>query len=155
MKNRLTVLFVVLIFAAFVVPSAFAQDVTPPADGGFDFVYISQLLQALILATLPVLVGSGVRWLVERGNLEKAKLTSEQQFALEVFVRTAVFAAEQMKLAGRINNKLDYATAQVQMWSDRHGFKFDISEIRAHIEAAVLTKLQGFEIIPPADTEAG
>lgn len=144
MKRFIQLLFIVVVLALPLVSVA-AQEPNPPADaGGVDLVYIGQLLQALILATVPVLAGAGVRWLVQRGNVEIAKASTEWQFALEVFAKTAVYAAEQMKLAGMIDDKLDYAVDQMQAWCDRNGLKLSIEEIRAQIEAAVLTEFNDF-----------
>lgn len=116
-----------------------------------DFQFIGQLLQALILAIVPVLAGAGVRWLVAKGNVEKAKLTVEQQYMLETFVKTAIYAAEQMKFAGYIDNKLDWAESQVQTWCDRNKILISVPEIRVAIESAVFTEFN--EFATPADNE--
>lgn len=151
MKKHLVVLIVVLFVAAFVVPSVFAQGVTPPVESGFDFAYISELLQALILATVPVLAGMAMRWLVTQGSLAKEKLSAEQTYALEIFIRTAVYAAEQMKVSSFISDKLDYATENVQLWLDARGIAMDASEIRARIEAAVMTEFNSGGLLPEDD----
>lgn len=154
MKKIFPILMIVIVLAAFAVTPVFAQDVTPPADGvGFDIDYISQLLQALILATIPVLAGAATKWVLEKARVEKAKLSQEQQWALELFVKTVVYAAEQMKIGGFVSDKLDYATWQVQSWLDRHGIKMDVSEIRAHIESAVLTEFNFGNALPDSDPE--
>lgn len=116
-----------------------------------DFQFIGQLLQALILAIVPVLAAAAAKWFVEKARVERARLTNEQQFALDVFIKTAVYAAEQMQLAGFIGDKLTYATVQVQDWLTAQKIYIDVSEIRARIEAAVFTEFNGFAV--PADDE--
>lgn len=143
MKRFFPTLIFVLILAALTVVPAFALDGTPPADKGIDLVYVGQLLQALILATVPVLAGAGVRWLVASAAVEKAKLTQEQQYALDLFVKTVVYAAEQMHAKQYISSKLDWATARVQDWLNKNKIFMSASEIRANIEAAVFTEFNG------------
>ena len=116
-----------------------------------DFQFIGQLLQALILAVLPVLAAAASKWLVEKARVERARLTNEQQWALEAFVKTVIYAAEQMQLSGVIDSKLDYAEGQVQAWLIKNKIYLDVSEIRAHIEAAVFTEFTGFAL--PSDNE--
>jgi len=140
MKKIFTIISLVLVIAAFVVPSAFAQGATPPESSGFDVGYITELLQALILATVPVLAGMAAKWLATQGKIAKEQLTADQIYALEIFIRTAVYAAEQMKASQFIDSKLKYATENVQMWLDAKGIAMDAHEIRARIEAAVLTE---------------
>ena len=157
MKKIFTVLWFVLIVAAFVVSPAFALDVTPPESTGFDIGYISELLQALILATVPVLAGMGARWLSEKVKLERAKLSSEQNAALDIFIKTVVFAAEQMNLKGHISGKFDYAENEVQNWLNTRGIRIDAAEIRARIQAAVWENFDQFKYGPfvfPEDPEA-
>ena len=149
MKRFASVLILVLVIAAFAVAPVFALDSNPPAQGGIDLNYVGQLLQALILAVVPVLLGSATKWAMEKAKLEKARLTNEQQWALDVFIKTVVYAAEQMQLSGIINGKLEYAEGQVQAWLNRNKIYLDVSEIRARIEAAVFSEFNnGFELDP-------
>jgi hypothetical protein len=146
MKRFIQILLVVVILVLPVVTVA-AQGANPPADaGGVDLVYVGQLLQALILAVVPVLAAAVAKWFVEKARVERARLTNEQQFALDVFIKTAVYAAEQMQLAGFIGDKLTYATVQVQDWLTSQKIYIDVSEIRARIEAAVFTEFNGFAV---------
>jgi hypothetical protein len=140
MKKIFTILFIVIALAALFVSPVFAQGATPPAEGGFDVAYITELLQALILATVPVLAGMAAKWLATQGKIAKEQLTANQMYALEIFIRTAVYAAEQMKASDYIGDKLDYATDSVQMWLDAKNIDMDAHEIRARIEAAVLAE---------------
>jgi len=117
----------------------FAQGDNPPmADApSFDLTYISQLLQALILATLPVLAGMGAKLLFAKIEAEKQKLSDEKLWALGIFIKTVVYAAEQINVKDRVVSKLDYATALVDTWLSDHKIELDPFEIRARIEAAV------------------
>lgn len=148
MKKIFTILLIVIALCAFVVPSAFAQGATPPESNGFDVAYITELLQALILATVPVLAGMAAKWIATQGKIAKEQLTAEQIYALKIFIRTAVYAAEQMKASQFINSKLDYATENVQLWLDAKGIAMDASEIRARIEAAVLAEFNSGGLLP-------
>ena len=145
MKKIFTILLIVIALCAFVVPSAFAQGTPPPESTGFDVAYITELLQALVLAIVPVLAGMAAKWLATQGKIAKEKLTADQLYALEIFIRTAVYAAEQMKASQFITDKLDYATLQVQMWLNAKGIAMDANEIRARIEAAVLQEFNQFQ----------
>lgn len=138
----------VVVFAAFAVAPAQAQDGNPPVvveqvdipeqePVGFDLAYISELLQALILATVPVLAGMGAKLLSAKIQAEKQKLTTEQLWALDLFIKTAVYAAEQMKAREFITSKLDYVTSLAQTWLDERKIALNASEIRARIEAVV------------------
>lgn len=118
-----------------------------------DFQFIGQLLQALILAVVPVLAATAAKWFVDKARLERARLSSEQQFALDVFIKTAIFAAEQMHAKNYIVDKLDFATARVQDWLTANKFYVDAYEIRARIEAAVFTEFNGFALSPESENE--
>ncbi len=118
-----------------------------------DFQFIGQLLQALILAVVPVLAAAAAKWFVDKARLERARLSNEQQFALDVFIKTAIFAAEQMHAKNYIVDKLDFATARVQDWLTANKLYVDAYEIRARIEAAVFTEFNGFALPPESDNE--
>lgn len=98
---------------------------------------ISQALQVLLEALLPVLAAMAAAWLKSMYDTERAKLSAGEQIILDNIVKVAVFAAEQLKLTDAIDSKLDYATNLVQAECDRLGLKIDASQIRALIEAAV------------------
>lgn len=148
MKKVFAILLIVIALAALFVSPVFAQGATPPESSAIDFAYITELLQALILATVPVLAGMAAKWIATQGKIAKEQLTADQIYALEIFIRTAVYAAEQMKIAGFITRKLDYATENVQLWLDAKGIAMDASEIRARIEAAVLTEFNAGGSLP-------
>lgn len=103
----------------------------------FDLQYISELLQALLLATLPVLAGFGARYLAAKYNLEKAKLTNEQQFMIDGAIKVAVFAAEQLGANDFIDDKKEYAMKIAEEYLDGVGIELDFYELEARIEAAV------------------
>ncbi len=136
----LTIVCLVIVFAFVAVLPVLALDGNPPPPL-FDWAAISQALQNLALLTIPALGAFVVRWLNAKYQSEKAQLSEWQQQALEVFIRTCVYAAEQMKASEYIDNKLDYATDLVQMWLDAHGLTMDAIEIRARIEATVKEEL--------------
>ena len=148
--NKLFVLLSVLVLAAFAVTPVFAQGVNPPAVAApvFDWAFISKLLQSLILATVPVVGGYLAKLLAVKAENERAKLSSEQQWALDLFIKTAVYAAEQMKLSGYVDDKLDYVVERVESWLADRKIILDGEEIRARIEAAVKQ-----EFNPPAKAE--
>lgn len=151
MKRIFFVVLIVLALVGFATP-VFALDGNPPAQG-IDLVYVGQLLQAIALATIPVLVGAGTRYLLAKYATERARLSSEKQFALDVFIKTAIFAAEQMHAKNYIVDKLDFATARVQDWLTANKFYVDAYEIRARIEAAVFTEFNGFALPPKSENE--
>lgn len=129
-------LLIVFVFAAFVtVAPARAWNGDPPP--AFDWGAISVALQNLVLATLPVLAAFIARWLNSKYQNERAKLNERQLYLLDTFIRTAVYAAEQMKVFEYADSKLDYVTILVEGWLYDHNITMDMGEIRARIEAAV------------------
>jgi hypothetical protein len=107
----------------------------------FDMPEISQALQNLLVLVLTAAAGALVRWLNAKWQVQKAELKEWQRQALDVFIHTAVYAAEQMELSGHIDNKLDYVTELVEMWLMARGLDIDVDELRARIEAAVKQEL--------------
>jgi hypothetical protein len=107
-----------------------------------DLNYISELLQAILLAILPVLAVAGVRWLLGEVSVAKAKLTNEQQAFLANAVKVAVLAAEQFGLVARIRDtyfdKRNFAIQYVTDALRQAGMTVNVAEITAQIEAAVL-----------------
>ena len=150
MKRLLPVIVLVIVVSVIAVTPVFALDGNPPAQG-IDLVYIGQLLQALTLAIAPVLAAAGARWLIAQGTVAKAQLTQEQQYALDLFVKTVVYAAEQMHAKQYITSKLNWATDRVQEWLVNHNIFMNASEIRANIEAAVYTEFNSGYQLPEAE----
>ena len=150
MKNKkfFALLMVILSLFVFAVTPAFAQGVdTPPPNQTFDMALISQLLQSLVLATVPVLGGMAAKWIAAKVSVERAKLTNEQNYIVDALIRTAIFAAEQLKVSEQIDNKFDYAFSMVDNWLTARGISMDFDEIRARIEAEVK---QSFPKYPPS-----
>ena len=104
----------------------------------FDLKTISELLQALVLAILPVVAGYAALFLKKKGEEVSANLSGEARYALALVVKTAVFAAEQVYGNGAGAEKKAYAIEVVQKWVDTSGLKIDISLIEAAVEEAVL-----------------
>lgn len=140
MKKFLPVLFAVIVFAAFMVVPAFAQDPNPPVVPGptFDMQAIANSLQALLMTVLLPVAGFAARWLFAQGSYQKQLLSAEQQYALDLFIKTCVYAAEQMKLSGAINDKLIYVMNRAETWLLSRGIVVDLDELRVRIEAAVM-----------------
>lgn len=142
MKNKLfPVLLVVLFVAAVFAVPVFAQDVNPPpvVDAPvFDWAVISSALQTLITAFLVPIAGFVARWLFVKGSYQKALLRQEQQYGLELFIKTCVYAAEQINMNQFIDDKFTYVSARVENWLFDRGIIMDIEELRARIEAVVM-----------------
>lgn len=103
----------------------------------FDLDVISQALQVLLEATLPILAAMAAAWLKSKYDVARSELSESQQILLDGIVRVAVFAAEQLKATEYIDNKLDYAVAYSQAQIDKLGLSISVGELRARIEAAV------------------
>jgi len=136
-------LAVILVSAVFVVP-VFAQSPTPPVETAaplFDWAGISSALQTLLTAILVPGAAFLARWLFAKSNVEKAKLSIEQQAAFELFLKTCVYAAEQMNLKGFIKDKLSYVTGLAQAWLMSRRIEMNLDELRARVESAVAQEL--------------
>lgn len=104
----------------------------------FDMNQVSELLQAILLAVLPVLAVAGVRWLLGEVSVQKAKLTAEQQKIVEAVVKIAVLSAEQLGLTGKIREKKAYALSLARAYLADYGINIDLAYLDSMIEAAVL-----------------
>jgi LL-H family phage holin len=114
----------------------------------FDLKTISELLQALVLAVLPVVAGYVALYLKKKTDAAYATLSAETKYALGLVVKTAVFAAEQIYGNGKGEAKKAYAIAVVQKWVDKSGLKIDVSLIEAEIEEAVFENFPNFPELP-------
>jgi len=111
--------------------------------------YISELLQALILAIAPVLAAAAVKWLLNEAQVAKAKLTSEQQAIVKNIVTVAVLAAEQFGLVAKAKGEyfdkklwaIEYVTTQL----NGIGLNIDFVNVSDAIEAAVLDEFNRFK----------
>lgn len=110
----------------------------------FDLKTISELLQALVLAVLPVVAGYVALYLKKKADSVVVSLSDETRKLLSLMVRTAVFAAEQVYGEGAGEAKKEYAISVVQKWLDKSGIKLDVAVIEAAIEEAVLENFPNF-----------
>ena len=117
----------------------------------FDLDVISKALQVLLEATLPVVAAMAAAWLNGKYQELRARQTEQNLYLLDSFIRTAVFAAEQLKLSGMADDKLDYVIERAQEYIDRTGLTISAAELRARIEAAVI---QNFPKLPATNTPA-
>ena len=117
----------------------------------FDLDVISKALQILLEATLPVVAAYAAAWLNGKYQELRASQNERNLYLLDSFIRTAVYAAEQLKLGGMVDEKLDYVIERTQEYIDRTGLSISTPELRARIEAAVL---QNFPKLP-ARAEGG
>lgn len=111
-----------------------------------DAVY--DVLQYALVALLPVLAGMAVAWLKSQINVLKGKLTEQQSDILDAAVRIAVLAAEQLNLAGFIEDKKAEAVRIAQQYLAAHNVYVDIDVIVDAIEAAVLDELNRDKALP-------
>ncbi|MBI5954356.1 MAG: hypothetical protein HY865_22090 [Chloroflexi bacterium] len=150
LKKFFPVLLAVIVLAAMFVVPAFAQEPTPPPESGevvvsepveppvFDWAEISGALQTLLTAFLVPGAGFLARWLSVKYAAEKAKLTNEQQAAFDIFLKTCVYAAEQMKLKDKIVDKRTYVIGMAQAWLAANKLDMNLEQLYASIEAKVL-----------------
>ncbi len=141
-KKFVPVLLAAIMLAAVVVVPAFAQSSEPPKVDApaFDWAAISQSLNTLLSALLLPVAGFAARWFFAQGSYQRSLLSKEQQAAFDVALKVFVYAAEQMKIAGFIKDKLDYVTQRAQEWLGVHNLTMNLEELRARIEAAVLSE---------------
>lgn len=81
-------------------------------------------------------------WLIP---MLKARTTRDQQELIQACARTVVFAAEQLFGTRRGQEKLAYATEQLQERLRKYGIKLDTSALRPYIEAAVMEFINFFD----------
>ena len=103
-----------------------------------DLAFFTSLVQAILLAILPVIAGMIVRWVMVTIETEKVKLDSKTLENLTWLAGVAVRAAEQSKTAGYITDKKAYALTFCQEWLNSHNLKLDVKALEGAIEAAVL-----------------
>lgn len=103
---------------------------------------LSEIGQQVLMAVLPLLAGMIAAWL---GGLIKqawAKANeivgSDWQWALEQGAFMVVRAAEQLEIAGLLEEKKDYAIQTLDEYLKNRGFTVDFEILEAAIEAAVI-----------------
>jgi hypothetical protein len=131
--NYVSKIALVIVFA-FIALAACAPVGT---DSPWDMDAISQALQNLALLVIPALGAFIARWLNAKYQSERANLSELHREYLDIFIRTMVYAAEQLKFNNKIDDKLDYVEMMVDGWLTARGIDMDWEEIRARIEAAV------------------
>ena len=149
MKKIVPVLLLVAVIALVFVTPAFALDGAPPVDAPvFDMAAISQALQALVLAVAVPVAGFLARWMLAQGSFAKAQLTEQQLWVFDAFLKTLVYAAEQINLKGEIFNKFDWVQERADEWLTKYQIDMDFDELRARIEAIVAQELNLHKILP-------
>lgn len=101
--------------------------------------FISEFVQGLLLAFLPVLASMASAWVFAKAKSAwlAYKESHTDSWAVEQVARIAVRAAEQANLGGLIKDKKDYAVAIAQEWLNEKGLNITLDLIEAAIEAAV------------------
>lgn len=157
-KKFVPVFLAVITIAVVFVSPVFAQDTTPPTETGevvvvdppvFDWEKISSALEDLLTAFLIPSIAFAARWMYAKGNLEYSKLTETQKENFRLFLRTAIYAAEQMNLSGKIGDKLDYVVKLAETWLAQRRLKIGLDEIRAEIEAIVAREFNMSKFLAP------
>lgn len=153
MKKIVPVLLLVAVIALVFVTPAFALDGAPPVEKPlFDMAAISQALQTLIMAVAVPLAGFTARWLLAQGNFAKSQLTEQQLWVFDAFLKTLVYAAEQINLKGEIFDKFEWVQERADEWLTKHQIDMDFDELRARIEAIVAQELNMHKMLPtPSD----
>jgi Holliday junction resolvasome RuvABC endonuclease subunit len=110
----------------------------------FDLKYISELLQALLLATLPPLAALVAYYIKLKVNGLVLSLDDDKRRTLKQVVEIAVYAAEQLwkETPGMGEAKKKYVIKIVEEWIARSGLTVDVSMIDAMIEDAVFDILK-------------
>ena len=119
----------------------------------YGWVFLQGLLNYLVpllAAQIAVLLGALV---VKAVNEIKAKLTADQLIILDTAVKIGIQAAEQLDLAGAIQDKKAEALKIAQNYLSVHGVKIDLSVLDSAIEAAVyeafnVGKVKPAEVVP-------
>jgi len=150
-------LAVILVSVVFAVP-ALAQEPTPPVDGlvaapVFDWAKISNALTDLLTAFLIPAAAFAARWMFAKGSVEYSKLTEAQKELFKSFLRTAIYAAEQMDLKGKVANKLDYVVKLAEIWLVKNNLEMDLTEIKLEIESIVAREFNMGKILAPKASE--
>lgn len=113
-----------------------------------DMQLVSGVLQAVLLAVLPVLAGVAVKWLLEKVKGEVQKLDKDQLATLQWVAGIAVAAAEQARLAGLVHDKKVYAVSIIDAWLQARGIQIDVALIDAAIEASVFDQFNASKTLP-------
>lgn len=151
MKSRklFSILLLVAVIALMFVTPVFALDGAPPVDKPvFDMVAISQALQTLVFAVILPLAAYAARFLKINAEYKKSQLSEQAQWQLDAFLRTLVFAAEQLNLTGIVIDKSNWVIERAQEWLFKRNLEIDLNELIARIEAIVAQELNMHKILP-------
>ena len=111
-----------------------------------------ELTNTIVTAVISVLVGLVAYALKQVPGFIKAKTTAEQFAFLQNVATVAVQAAEQLHLAGYIQDKKGVAIGIVVRELQAKGLKVDATSIDHAIEAAVMDAFNTEKVTDPAST---
>lgn len=117
----------------------------------FDMEFISTLLQNLLLALLVPLFGLAARLLIDWANAKRAELTAAQNKNLNLVIRMAIMAAQQLYNAGDGASKKRYALDVAESWLTKQGLNIDLDVLSAAIEATVYDEFHRFDEPKPVE----
>jgi hypothetical protein len=117
-----------------------------------DAAFWSELLQKVLVVSLPPLAVAVVALIVAWINKVAKGLSADQMKAIQLAVTMAVNFAEQTGLTKTGMEKKNAAIAAAQAYLDKQGIKVDAWLLDKMIEAAVKTEL-GWDIPTQADSE--
>lgn len=126
-KCRMTLLLIPILVALCMSPLvACAETIIPAAPGAI--VDLTPILQAIVAVAASLITYRLLPWI-------KARTTETQRETMAAWIRTLVYAAEQLYKTGQIKDKLDYVEESL---SDR-GYKVDRDAIEAAVRELKLT----------------
>ena len=108
---------------------------------------ISPAVQILLQGVFIALAAQLSAWLAKKYQVEKANLSTEQQYVLRLVVSSAIMAAEQLYTDSQ--EKRNYAFSIAEKALAQHGLMLDIDLIYSEIEAQVFKSFNNL----PLDTE--
>jgi hypothetical protein len=100
----------------------------------------SVVLNAVLAVALPYLLIEVIKWVRAKKSEAFARVSNEQRQMIEQAVRTAVLAAEQLGLAGKVEDKFRYAWHVADGWLMDRGLNIDADMLESAIEAAVFSE---------------
>jgi hypothetical protein len=102
-----------------------------------DYAKISELISALLMATLVPLAGFGVQLLITNIKVQRGKLSEQQNGAIDYAVNIGVYAAEQLYKSGNGEAKKAAALQAAQNWLAERNIYVDLDNLESAIEAEV------------------
>jgi hypothetical protein len=104
----------------------------------FAVTFLNAFLQLILPTLAAVLAGFVIKWVKTKIASAEANLDAGTKWMIESAVRSAVLAAEQVGLAGELDDKKEYAIEAAQEALDGWGISISLSELDVLIEAAVM-----------------